>query len=54
MLSSSVTVIFPFSAHAIPVRASILMNSQPKAPAPIKSNEDFLAVSTNLSPNNKL
>jgi len=53
MLSSSVTAILPPFVEK-PIKANILINSQPKAPAPIKKELDFDAFSTNSLPKRML
>lgn len=47
MLSSSVTINFPFPFVEKPINENILMNSHPRAPAPITNDELFFAFSTN-------
>ena len=45
ILSPSVTLTFPSCEHPIPMRAKLLMNSHPRAPAPTKNNLSLLRVS---------
>mgnify|MGYP006928489034 FL=1 len=51
MLSSSVTKHFPLPDVEAPIKANILMNSHPKAPAPITKELEFWHFLTNSSPN---
>ena len=54
ILSSSVHIILPFPVVLTPISANIFMNSQPKAPAPIKNELDSLAFATKSSPKRML
>ena len=54
MLSSSVQTILPLPVVLTPIKANILINSQPSAPAPIRKELDSAALFTKSSPNKML